>query len=1048
MPNSLPQGLTVVDWTQIRTEYERHRHGMFPDGGGFKARSFEQQWLARFDGRGFLVEPNQADWRWGLELVGVQGRAHVTTDVNRITYRWSADLDEWFLNDTRGLEHGFTLRAPREIKLSVRGGLRARVSVGGIEFVDAAGTARMNYTDLAAWDADGRKLPARMKVHAELVTLAVDDRGARYPITIDPIAQQAYLKASNTGDFDLFSASVAISGDTVVVGAHQEDSGATGVNGDQSDGSVPQAGAAYVFARSGGTWTQQAYLKASNTGSTSDWFGISVAVSGGTVVVGAVGEDSNATGVNGNQADNNGVNSGAAYVFVRSGGTWTQQAYLKASLNGISDSFGTAVAISGDTIVVGASAEDSNTTGVNGNQADNSTTDSGAAYVFVRSGGAWTHQAYLKASNTGASDNFGQRLAVSGDTLVVGAWQEDSNATGVNGDQTNNSATDSGAAYVFERSGSTWTQQAYLKASNTDPSGAAITDLFGWSVAVSGDTVVVGAYQEDSSATGVNGNQANNDIGNSGAAYVFVRSGGVWTQQAYLKASNTGSLDLFGYSVAVSGDTVLVGAYNEASNATGVNGNQADNSATQTGAVYVFARNGVTWTQVAYLKSSTTGSDAFGYFLALSGDSAVIGARNEDSNATGVNGDQTNNSSTESGAAYVFTGLSTTTNVTITSTPSGLLFTSSGTGCAPGGGYATPVVLAWSPGSSCSISFGTPQLGPGSVSYTFHRWSDDNSTNAVRAITAPASPTAYNAVFVAGLQPVTSGPSSGSGLTQTMSFDFHAPNGSATLTVVNVLINNAINGIGACYVAFVPSTGSLFLVDDAGNAGGPYAGMTLPGSSTIQNSQCSITGTGSSYSGSGNALTLTLAITFKAPFAGNKVIYMAAQDNTPSNSGWQTLGVWQVPGPVPPGPSVGGVSPGRSTSSTQTYTFTFNNTNGFADLAVMNVLINNAINGIAACYIAFVPSGPTAGSVYLVDDAGNAGGPFAGTVLPGSGSVSNSQCTIDGTGSSVSASGNTLTLTLNMTLKPAFTGNRVIYMAARSNTLNSDWQAMGTVSVP
>ncbi len=298
------------------------------------------------------------------------------------------------------------------------------------------------------------------------------------------------------------------------------------------------------------------------------------------------------------------------------------------------------------------------------------------------------------------------------------------------------------------------------------------------------------------------------------------------------------------------------------------------------------------------------------------------------------------------------------------------------------------------------------------------------------------------------LQPASVTPSSGSGLAQTMTFAFNAPDGFASLSVVNVLINNAINGIAACYVAFVPSTGSLFLVDDGGNAGGPYVGMTLPGSGTIQNSQCSIAGTGSSFSGSANTLTLTLAITFNASFAGNKVIYMAAQDNVPTNSGWQTIGVWNVPGPVPPGPSVGGVSPGNGNSATQTYTFTFNNTNGFADLAVMNVLINNAINGIAACYIAFVPSGPTAGSIYLVNDAGSAGGPFAGMVLPGSGSVSNSQCTIDGTGSSVSGSGNTLTLILNMTLKPAFAGNKVIYMAARSNSLNSDWQPMGTVNVP
>src|SRR4029453_16131378 len=146
-------------------------------------------------------------------------------------------------------------------------------------------------------------------------------------------------------------------GDTVVVGAHTEDSAATGVNGNQADNSAFASGAAYVFARSGSTWTQQAYLKASNTGA-SDLFGSSVAISGNTVVVGAFGEDSAATGVNGNQASSGATDSGAAYVFVRSGSTWTQQAYLKASIAGESDFFGVSVAISGNTVVVGASGED------------------------------------------------------------------------------------------------------------------------------------------------------------------------------------------------------------------------------------------------------------------------------------------------------------------------------------------------------------------------------------------------------------------------------------------------------------------------------------------------------------------------------------------------------------------------------------------------------------------------------------------------------------------------------------------------------------------
>ncbi len=203
----------------------------------------------------------------------------------------------------------------------------------------------------------------------------------------------------------------------------------------------------------------------------------------------------------------------------------------------------------------------------------------------MRNGTSWTQQAYLKASNTDPSDLFGFSVAVSGDTVVIGAAAESSNATGVNGDQANNSATFAGAAYVFVRNGTTWSQQAYLKASNTDPQ-----DFFGVSVAVSSDTVVVGAKNE--AAATPPGSTATRPItayAEPGAAYVFVRNGVTWSQQAYLKASNTGEEDVFGGSVAASGDTVVVGAIGEDSSATGVNGDQTDNTAADlSGAAYVF----------------------------------------------------------------------------------------------------------------------------------------------------------------------------------------------------------------------------------------------------------------------------------------------------------------------------------------------------------------------------------------------------------------------------------------------------------------------------
>ncbi|HUS37565.1 MAG TPA: FG-GAP repeat protein [Verrucomicrobiae bacterium] len=498
-----------------------------------------------------------------------------------------------------------------------------------------------------------------MKLTRIMVALAAMSFTSAPALAATPldIAQQAYLKASNTDRADQFAHAVAISGNTVVVGAQYEDSNSTGVNGSQANNSAIDSGAAYVFVRDGTNWTQQAYLKASNTGA-GDRFGYSVAVSDDTIVIGAVKEDSNSTGVNGSQANNSAIDSGAAYVFVRDGTNWTQQAYLKASNTGPGDLFADTLAISGDTIVVGAFQEGSNATGVNGNQANDNALGSGAAYVFVREGTNWAQQAYLKASNTQAGDGF-FKVGVSGDTIVVGAVFEASNAAGVNGNELNNSAAKSGAAYVFVREGTNWSQQAYLKASNTGTG-----DWF-FNVAISGDTILVGAMNESSNATGVNGNQANNSATSSGAAYVFVREGTNWSQQAYLKASNTGAGDEFGWAVSLSGDTAVIGAHLESSNAVGVNGVETNNLAFHSGAAYVFVREGTNWVQHAYLKASNTGAnDEFGggpdgspgTSVAVSADMVVIGASFEDSNATGINGVQTNNVFTNSGAAYVFTG--------------------------------------------------------------------------------------------------------------------------------------------------------------------------------------------------------------------------------------------------------------------------------------------------------------------------------------------------------------------------------------------------------
>jgi hypothetical protein len=264
--------------------------------------------------------------------------------------------------------------------------------------------------------------------------------------------------------------------------------------------------------------------------------------------------------------------------------------------------------------------DDSNATGVNG---DPDAEDSGAVYVFVRNETTWTQQAYLKTRNPSKQDFFGCSVSISEDTIVVGAYLEDSNATGVNGDESNDDANGSGAAYVFVRQGTSWTQQAYLKANNTRA-----YDYFGCSVSISGDTIVVGAYKEDSNATGVNGNLDNDGVSNSGAAYVFIREGNTWMQQTYLKASNTEEDDKFGWSVSISGGIIVVGAPYEDSNTTGMNGDQSDNHAGESGAAYVFMKDCANdvWSQQAYLKSNDIINGAqFGVGVTISDEYIVVG---------------------------------------------------------------------------------------------------------------------------------------------------------------------------------------------------------------------------------------------------------------------------------------------------------------------------------------------------------------------------------------------------------------------------------------
>jgi hypothetical protein len=388
--------------------------------------------------------------------------------------------------------------------------------------------------------------------------------------------EQAKLVAADGAADDMFGWSVAISGDgnTAIIGAYEDDDKGT------------DSGSAYIYIRSGTSWSQQAKLVAAD-GATNDIFGISVAISsdGNTAIIGAIYDD------------DKGSNSGSAYIYIRSGTSWSQQAKLVPADGAGSDYFGKSVAISsdGNTAIIGAYAD------------DDKGTDSGSAYVFTRAGTTWSQQAKLVPADGAASDLFGYSVAISsdGNTAIIGAYADDDKGSG------------SGSAYIYTRAGTVWSQQAKLVAAD-----GAVSDQFGISVAISsdGNTAIIGAYDDDDKGTG------------SGSAYIYTRAGTVWSQQAKLVAADGAASDRFGYSVAISGDgnTAIIGAHYD------------DDKGTDSGSAYIYIRSGTTWSQQAKLVAADgANSDYFGYSVAISsdGNTAIIGAY----------GDGTK------GSAYIFT---------------------------------------------------------------------------------------------------------------------------------------------------------------------------------------------------------------------------------------------------------------------------------------------------------------------------------------------------------------------------------------------------------
>ncbi|MBY0555081.1 FG-GAP repeat protein [bacterium] len=429
-------------------------------------------------------------------------------------------------------------------------------------------------------------------------------------------------------------------------------------------GALQKYGGLFISPLQGKQYSQSAYIKAVNA-DPSDLFGYRVAMSGNTVAVTAKQEASNQiTITNGSAASANNANSnaGAVYVYLKSP-SWAQEAYIKASNSEASDFFGLAIDIDADTLVVGAPNEDSNQlTIINGpsSSSDNSSTDSGAVYVYKRTGATWVQEAYIKAPNAGASDFFGTSVAISGDTLVVGAKGESSSQNTITNGSTasaDDAAIASGAVYVFKRTGATWVQEAYIKAPNVGGG-----DNFGTSVDIQGDTIVASSLFEDSNQASItNGSTANSDdsLSNSGAVYIFKRTGTNWAQESFIKPSNSTTSLNFGYDVAISGNSIAVSATQESSSQNFIShGTTASPSVglTFSGAVYVFSRDGVNWSQEAYIKASNaTASAAFGSSLAFYKDRLVVGATNESSAQTSpIAGINSSNDTTASGAGAVY----------------------------------------------------------------------------------------------------------------------------------------------------------------------------------------------------------------------------------------------------------------------------------------------------------------------------------------------------------------------------------------------------------
>lgn len=469
--------------------------------------------------------------------------------------------------------------------------------------------------------------------------------------------------AAGISEGDRTGNAIAVSGDgrTIAVATTNEGGDGEGVNPSENE-NFSQAGAVYVFHRGDdGHWGDPDYIKSTHNDN-GDKFGsggLALNADGNTLAVGATWTDGSGTGVD-PAHDNDAVDAGAVHVYTRDdAGTWAHQSYIKATNAEAGDEFGNnpALSASGDTLAVSATEEAGSGEGVDATF-DNNAPGAGAVYVYSRDGaGAWSPQSYIKATNTEDGDTFGSAIALSddGDTLAVGARNEDGGGEGVD-PAIGNTLSNAGSAYVYTRDDvGTWSPQSYIKPTNGD-----VNDRFGTAIALdaTGDTLAVTALSEDGDGTGVDP-ATNNNTSLAGATYLYTRDDtDNWSMQHYIKATNTGSSDRFGISVALdaAGQILVVGARSEDGSGTGIDPAD-DNASYAAGAAYVYVLGSSdTWKPHRYIKApNTDADDYFGKAVALdaSGETLAITAPLEDGSGTGINPPDDNNGN-NNGAFYLY----------------------------------------------------------------------------------------------------------------------------------------------------------------------------------------------------------------------------------------------------------------------------------------------------------------------------------------------------------------------------------------------------------